>query len=61
VNDTVALLAGVEYWDNGVVVARTNACYVEQISAIPKLQGHVSSSGQMVNKHLSPSFHHILF
>ncbi|KHM99137.1 Hexokinase-2, chloroplastic [Glycine soja] len=55
VNDTVALLAGVEYWDNGVVVARTNACYVEQISAIPKLQGHVSSSGQMVNKHLSPS------
>ncbi|KAG5133959.1 hypothetical protein JHK82_025147 [Glycine max] len=52
VNDTVALLAGVEYWDNGVVVARTNACYVEQISAIPKLQGHVSSSGQMINREM---------
>ncbi|KAL5142484.1 Hexokinase-2, chloroplastic [Glycine soja] len=48
VNDTVAPLAGVEYWDNGVVVARTNACYVEQISAIPKLQGHVSSFGKMI-------------
>ncbi|KAG4966605.1 hypothetical protein JHK85_041580 [Glycine max] len=53
VNDTVATLAGAEYWDNDVVVAvilgtGSNACYVEQISAIPKLQGHVSSSGKMI-------------
>lgn len=53
-NDTVATLAGAEYWDNDVMVAvilgtGTNACYVEKISAIPKLQGHVSSSGKMVS------------
>ncbi|XP_057424669.1 hexokinase-2, chloroplastic [Lotus japonicus] len=53
VNDTVATLAGAEYWDNDVMVAvilgtGTNACYVEKISAIPKLQGHVSSSGKMI-------------
>ncbi|TKY57636.1 Hexokinase-2 [Spatholobus suberectus] len=53
VNDTVGTLAGAEYWDNDVTVAvilgtGTNACYVEQISAIPKLQGHVSSSGKMI-------------
>ncbi|XLT61926.1 hypothetical protein HN873_018450 [Arachis hypogaea] len=53
VNDAVATLAGAEYWDNDVAVAiilgtGTNACYVEQIDAIPKLQGHVSSSGKMI-------------
>ncbi|KAJ1382572.1 Hexokinase, binding site [Sesbania bispinosa] len=53
VNDTVGTLAGAEYWDNDVMVAvilgtGTNACYVEQISAIPKLNGHVSSSGKMI-------------
>ncbi|RDY13008.1 Hexokinase-2, chloroplastic, partial [Mucuna pruriens] len=53
VNDTVGTLAGAEYWDNDVMVAvilgtGTNACYVEQISAIPNLQGHVSSSGKMI-------------
>ncbi|MED6132457.1 Hexokinase isoenzyme 2 [Stylosanthes scabra] len=53
VNDAVATLAGAEYWDNDVAVAiilgtGTNACYVEQIDAIPKLQGYVSSSGKMV-------------
>lgn len=26
----------------------TNACYVEQVDAIPKLQGHKSSSGRTV-------------
>ena len=61
-NDTVATLAGAEYWDNDVVVAvtlgtRSNACYVEHISVIPKLQGHVSSSGKMVNKHLHTFIH----
>ncbi|QCD98798.1 hexokinase-2, chloroplastic [Vigna unguiculata] len=53
VNDAVGTLAGAEYWDSDVVAAvilgtGTNACYVEQISAIPKLQGHVSSSGKMI-------------
>ncbi|CAJ2675755.1 unnamed protein product [Trifolium pratense] len=53
VNDTVGTLAGAEYWDNDVKVAvilgtGTNACYIEQISSIPKLQGHVSSSGKMI-------------
>ncbi|KAL9330450.1 hypothetical protein ACSQ67_000060 [Phaseolus vulgaris] len=53
VNDAVGTLAGAEYWDNDVVAAvilgtGTNACYVEQISVIPKLQGHASSSGKMI-------------
>ncbi|KAK2398286.1 hexokinase-1 [Trifolium repens] len=53
VNDTVGTLAGAEYWDNDVKVAvilgtGTNACYIEQISSIPKLQGHISSFGKMV-------------
>ncbi|XP_027332219.1 hexokinase-2, chloroplastic [Abrus precatorius] len=52
VNDAVGTLAGAEYWDNDVMVAvilgtGTNACYVEQMSAIPKLHGHVSS-GKMI-------------
>ncbi|KAK7321803.1 hypothetical protein VNO77_32757 [Canavalia gladiata] len=53
VNDAVGTLAGAEYWDKDVMVAvilgtGTNACYVEQMSAIPKLEGHVSSSGKMI-------------
>ncbi|KAI4316929.1 hypothetical protein L6164_024856 [Bauhinia variegata] len=53
VNDAVGTLAGAEYWDNDVLVAvilgtGTNACYVEQINAIPKLQGQVFPSGRMV-------------
>lgn len=53
VNDTVGTLAGAEYWDNDVIAAvilgtGTNACYVEQMSAIPKLKGHNSSSGKMI-------------
>ncbi|KAK7280742.1 hypothetical protein RJT34_25809 [Clitoria ternatea] len=53
VNDAVGTLAGAEYWDNDVMVAvilgtGTNACYVEQMSAIPKLTEHVSSSGKMI-------------
>lgn len=28
----------------------TNACYVERVDAIPKLQGQVSSSGRTVCK-----------
>ncbi|WVY89002.1 hypothetical protein V8G54_037934 (chloroplast) [Vigna mungo] len=53
VNDAVGTLAGAEYWDSDVVAAvilgtGTNACYVEKISAIPKLQGHAFSSGKMI-------------
>ena len=55
-NDAVGTLAGAEYWDNDVKVAiilgtGTNACYVEEIHAISKLKGLVSStSGKMVSK-----------
>lgn len=53
VNDTVGTLAGAEYYDNDAKVAvilgtGTNACYIEKLSAIPKLRGHVSSSGKMI-------------
>ncbi|OVA18573.1 Hexokinase [Macleaya cordata] len=44
VNDIVGTLAGARYWDDDVMVAvilgtGTNACYIERIDAIPKLQG----------------------
>lgn len=53
VNDTVGTLAGARYWDDDVMVAvilgtGTNACYVERIDAIPKLQGQTHRSGNMV-------------
>ncbi|KAK7837016.1 hexokinase-2, chloroplastic [Quercus suber] len=53
VNDTVGTLAGARYWDDDVMVAvilgtGTNACYVERMDAIPKLQGHVSPSGRTI-------------
>ncbi|KAL5778195.1 hypothetical protein ACOSP7_011121 [Xanthoceras sorbifolium] len=53
VNDAVATLAGARYWDDGVTLAvilgtGTNACYVERVDAIPKLQGHKSSSGKTI-------------
>lgn len=46
-------LAGARYWDDDVMVAvilgtGTNACYVERIDAIPKLQGQTHSSRNMV-------------
>lgn len=49
VNDTVGTLAGGRYWDDDVMVAvilgtGTNACYVERMDAIPKLQGQNNSS-----------------
>lgn len=34
----------------------TNACYVERVDAIPKLQDHVSSSGTTVCKTAQPNF-----
>lgn len=53
VNDTVGTLAGARYWDEDVMVAvilgtGTNACYVEQMDAIPKLQGNKSPSGRTI-------------
>lgn len=53
VNDTVGTLAGARYWDDDVMVAvilgtGTNACYVECVDTIPKLQRHNSSSGRTV-------------
>ncbi|XWS20962.1 hypothetical protein CRYUN_Cryun30bG0014300 [Craigia yunnanensis] len=49
VNDAVGTLAGARYWDDDVMVAvilgtGTNACYVERMDAIPKLQGEFSPS-----------------
>ncbi|XP_047327342.1 hexokinase-2, chloroplastic [Impatiens glandulifera] len=45
VNDTVATLAGAKYWDKDVMVAvilgtGTNACYVERVDAIPKINNN---------------------
>ncbi|XP_021284145.1 hexokinase-2, chloroplastic isoform X2 [Herrania umbratica] len=53
VNDTVGTLAGARYWDEDVVVAvilgtGTNACYVERMDAIPKMQGKFSPSGRTI-------------
>ncbi|KAL3840224.1 hypothetical protein ACJIZ3_024815 [Penstemon smallii] len=50
VNDTVGTLAGARYWDDDVMVAiilgtGTNACYVESVNAIPKLQGPNTTIG----------------
>ncbi|KAE9453305.1 hypothetical protein C3L33_14793, partial [Rhododendron williamsianum] len=53
VNDTLGTLAGARYWDDDFMVAvilgtGTNACDVECVNAIPKLQSHISSSGRMI-------------
>ncbi|OMO75407.1 Hexokinase [Corchorus olitorius] len=53
VNDTVGTLAGARYWDDDVLVAvilgtGTNACYVERMDAIPKLQGQFSPSDRTI-------------
>lgn len=53
VNDTVATLAGARYWDDDVMVAvilgtGTNACYIERVDAIPKLQSKNSTSGRTI-------------
>ncbi|XP_024006653.1 hexokinase-like 1 protein isoform X2 [Eutrema salsugineum] len=54
VNDGVGTLAGARYWDEDVMVGvilgtGTNACYVEQKSAIPKLQNKSSSGTTVIN------------
>ncbi|KAK6938947.1 Hexokinase, N-terminal [Dillenia turbinata] len=50
-NDTVGTLAGARHWDDDVMIAAilgtgTNACYVERVNAIAKLQGHMSTSAR---------------
>ncbi|XP_039135234.1 hexokinase-4, chloroplastic [Dioscorea cayenensis subsp. rotundata] len=53
VNDAVGTLAGARYWDDDVMVAvilgtGTNACYIEQIDAIPKLLSPASGCGRTI-------------
>ena len=53
VNDTVGTLAGGRYYNSDVVAAvilgtGTNAAYVERANAIPKWQGLLPKSGEMV-------------
>ncbi|KAI3745902.1 hypothetical protein L6452_08313 [Arctium lappa] len=53
VNDMMATLVGVRYWDNDVMVVvilgmGTNACYVESMDAIPKLNGLKTTSGRTI-------------
>lgn len=54
VNDTIGTLAGGRY-DNPDVIAAvilgtgTNAAYVERVHAIPKWQGLLPKSGEMVS------------
>lgn len=54
VNDTVGTLAGGRYSNNDVIAAvilgtGTNAAYVERANAIPKWQGLLPRSGEMVS------------
>lgn len=53
VNDTIGTLAGVRYFHPDVIAAvilgtGTNAAYVERANAIPKWQGPLPKSGEMV-------------
>lgn len=53
INDAVGTLAGARYYDKDVVAGvifgtGTNAAYVEKASAIPKWEGELPSSGEMV-------------
>ncbi|XP_048562093.1 hexokinase-8-like isoform X1 [Triticum urartu] len=53
INDAVGTLAGARYYDEDVVAGvifgtGTNAAYVEKANAIPKWEGELPSSGQMV-------------
>ena len=52
-NDTVGALAGGRYSDQDVMVAvilgtSSNTCYVELVDAIPKWQGDLPKSGNMI-------------
>ena len=54
-NDTIGTLAGGSYYNDNVIAAvilgtGTNAAYVERAHAIPKWQGLLPQSGEMVSK-----------
>ena len=53
INDAVGTLAGARYYDKDVVAGvifgtGTNAAYVEKANAIPKWEGELPNSGDMV-------------
>ncbi|XP_072955236.1 hexokinase-4, chloroplastic [Typha angustifolia] len=53
VNDAVGTLAGARYWDDDVMIAvilgtGTNACYIERMDCIHKLQGLATGSGKTI-------------
>uniref|UniRef100_A0A453E6J4 Phosphotransferase n=1 Tax=Aegilops tauschii subsp. strangulata TaxID=200361 RepID=A0A453E6J4_AEGTS len=53
INDAVGTLAGARYYDEDVVAGvifgtGTNAAYVEKANAIPKWEGELPNSGEMV-------------
>jgi Hexokinase len=54
INDTIGTLAGGRYYDQDVTIAvilgtGTNAAYVENAGNIPKWQGLLPKSGEMVS------------
>ncbi|EMS52197.1 Hexokinase-8 [Triticum urartu] len=58
INDAVGTLAGARYYDEDVVAGvifgtGTNAAYVEKANAIPKWEGELPSSGQMIYEKLT--------
>jgi hexokinase len=63
INDAVGTLAGARYYDEDVVAGvifgtGTNAAYVEKANAIPKWEGELPNSGDMVrDKGHTPTFH----
>lgn len=61
VNDTIGTLAGGRYYNPDVIAAvilgtGTNAAYVERAQAIPKWQGLLPKSGEMVSSLLKFSY-----
>lgn len=64
INDAVGTLAGARYYDKDVVAGvifgtGTNAAYVEKANAIPKLEGELPNSGDMVR--FDPSRSHCFY
>nr|CAB3475927.1 unnamed protein product [Digitaria exilis] len=58
INDAVGTLAGARYYDKDVVAGiifgtGTNAAYVEKANAIPKLEGELPRSGDMIYEKLT--------
>ncbi|KAM3347363.1 hypothetical protein ACQJBY_021366 [Aegilops geniculata] len=58
INDAVGTLAGARYYDEDVVAGvifgtGTNAAYVEKANAIPKWEGELPNSGEMIYEKLT--------